>query len=281
MAINKVIYGGDTLIDLTSDTVTPPKLKIGAIAHAANGNTIQGELAGVYYGTTAPSPSDAPVWIDPSGTANTIGTEDVKYKIYNSVTDLGLVVGSATIVGAWSAMPNGSILICPQEDFLNSELPGDYAGEVEIIKNINGVVGKIEFHGKVDSIGDYRMFLDSSNIPTETWIRLPSQRTSLQFTWESNINSETNYSHAETDGHLVVINLKATLPTLTSWTELKIATIPQGYRPSQETQTIVADNKGVCICLFAKENGDLKINPGNVTDLTSRYFRGCLTYFID
>ena len=67
MAINKVVYGGDTLIDLTSDTVTPPKLKVGAVAHAANGVTISGELAGVYYGETEPSSSDTAVWIDPSG----------------------------------------------------------------------------------------------------------------------------------------------------------------------------------------------------------------------
>lgn len=43
MAYNKVIYGGQTLIDLTSDTVTPNTLLTGAIAHDKSGSTIEGE----------------------------------------------------------------------------------------------------------------------------------------------------------------------------------------------------------------------------------------------
>ena len=42
MAINKVIYGGDVLIDLTGDTVTADKLASGVTAHDASGATITG-----------------------------------------------------------------------------------------------------------------------------------------------------------------------------------------------------------------------------------------------
>ena len=42
MAINKVIYGGNTLIDLTSDTVTPDKLAEGITAHDKSGALITG-----------------------------------------------------------------------------------------------------------------------------------------------------------------------------------------------------------------------------------------------
>ena len=42
MAISKVIYGGQTLIDLTADTITPDKLKKGYTAHGANGEVING-----------------------------------------------------------------------------------------------------------------------------------------------------------------------------------------------------------------------------------------------
>lgn len=42
MAINKIIYGGETLIDLTSDTVTPEKLLKGASCHDKSGEVIQG-----------------------------------------------------------------------------------------------------------------------------------------------------------------------------------------------------------------------------------------------
>lgn len=42
MAINKVIYGGNVLIDLTSDTITPDKLAEGVKAHDASGAQITG-----------------------------------------------------------------------------------------------------------------------------------------------------------------------------------------------------------------------------------------------
>lgn len=44
MAVNKVNYGGQTLIDLTGDSVTPETLAEGATAHDASGNVIVGTL---------------------------------------------------------------------------------------------------------------------------------------------------------------------------------------------------------------------------------------------
>lgn len=42
---NKIIYGGQTLIDLTEDTVTPETLKQGVTAHDASGEIITGTLS--------------------------------------------------------------------------------------------------------------------------------------------------------------------------------------------------------------------------------------------
>ena len=42
MAINKVVFDNNTLIDLTSDTVTPSSLGYGVTAHAADGTSIVG-----------------------------------------------------------------------------------------------------------------------------------------------------------------------------------------------------------------------------------------------
>lgn len=44
MATNKVIYNGNTLIDLTDDTVTPETLMKGVTAHNASGETIVGTM---------------------------------------------------------------------------------------------------------------------------------------------------------------------------------------------------------------------------------------------
>ena len=42
--VNKVIFGNDTLIDLTSDTVSPSGLLQGLVAHDKSGATINGTL---------------------------------------------------------------------------------------------------------------------------------------------------------------------------------------------------------------------------------------------
>lgn len=45
MAISKVIYGGNTLIDLTADTIAADKLLKGITAHGADGEQITGTCA--------------------------------------------------------------------------------------------------------------------------------------------------------------------------------------------------------------------------------------------
>lgn len=50
MAVNKVIYDGNTLIDLTADTVTAEALAEGETAHDASGKTITGTMTAVQYG---------------------------------------------------------------------------------------------------------------------------------------------------------------------------------------------------------------------------------------
>ena len=44
MAISKVVYGGSTLVDLTSDTVTPETLLEGVTAHDKSGALIVGTM---------------------------------------------------------------------------------------------------------------------------------------------------------------------------------------------------------------------------------------------
>lgn len=42
MAVSKIVYGGDTLIDLTADTIVADKLLKGYTAHGADGEVING-----------------------------------------------------------------------------------------------------------------------------------------------------------------------------------------------------------------------------------------------
>ncbi len=43
MAVNKIVYGNETLIDLTNDTVVPEVLRRGYTAHKADGTVVTGE----------------------------------------------------------------------------------------------------------------------------------------------------------------------------------------------------------------------------------------------
>lgn len=66
---------------------------------------------------------------------------DVSYKIYNSVTDIGLTSGSATISGVWNALPNYSIAILQWGDIASGQRPTTY-GFLEIHKlySTNGTI---------------------------------------------------------------------------------------------------------------------------------------------
>lgn len=60
MAINKVIYGTETLLDLTNDTVTADNLRSGITAHSKSGEQIIGTLVVkvVQVSSTEPSSED-------------------------------------------------------------------------------------------------------------------------------------------------------------------------------------------------------------------------------
>lgn len=93
------------------------------------------------------------------------------FRMFSSVTYLGLTSGSATIAGAFAAMPSASILICTTSDFATSETPtsGDFTGTIVITK-LSTYRAFIQAFSKSDSAGDYRMFCDSSTgVPSGNW----------------------------------------------------------------------------------------------------------------
>ena len=57
MAVNKVVYGSRTLVDLTQDTVASDKLVRGYTAHDKAGNAITGSLKIQVYRTGNGEPS--------------------------------------------------------------------------------------------------------------------------------------------------------------------------------------------------------------------------------
>lgn len=90
------------------------------------------------------------------------------FRTFSAVNQLGLTTGSATIAQAWAALPNNSILVAQKSDFLSTTVPSQ-SGTVFIVRSESAARGWIEFFTKGADAPDYRMGLNSSNNPTETW----------------------------------------------------------------------------------------------------------------
>lgn len=99
MAINKVVYGNNTLIDLTADTVTADKILKGYKAHASSGEQIVGT-----------STFDADTQ-DATATADEILAGETAYNKGNKVTGTmknnGAVAGKITTKAGAYSVPQG------------------------------------------------------------------------------------------------------------------------------------------------------------------------------
>lgn len=59
MAVSKVVYGNNTLIDLTSDTVSTDNLVDGYVAHNSAGEKINGSLKYITYYSGSDEPDSS------------------------------------------------------------------------------------------------------------------------------------------------------------------------------------------------------------------------------
>lgn len=106
-----------------------------------------------------------------------VGTSDVKYKIYNSVVDLGLTSESATISDAWTALRAiaPAMLVCPSSEFASAQRPNQYGTiTIAVAYSQSSIVrGWVDFHGYGSGVGDYRQFISSSDAkPIGTWVKV-------------------------------------------------------------------------------------------------------------
>lgn len=108
MAINKVIYGGSTLIDLTGDTVTDAShIMRGRFGHLANGDRVEGTggaSQSIYTGTSAPSSSlgeDGDIYIqaDAGGSLEAY-PEDFTASDMNNTSNASACIGKSADEGS-------------------------------------------------------------------------------------------------------------------------------------------------------------------------------------
>lgn len=99
MAINKVIYGGETLIDLTSDTVTADKMLTGYTAHDKSGAPVTGTCD--YDSNTQDATATAAELLE-NKTAYVKGS-----KVTGTMPNRGAVTGSIAAKEEQYTVPNG------------------------------------------------------------------------------------------------------------------------------------------------------------------------------
>lgn len=99
MAYSKVIYGGKTLIDLTSDTVTADKLLTGITAHGADGELVTGTCS-FDSNTTNANAKAAEILAGKTAYVN-------KIKVTGTMTNRGAVTGTVSTKDGQFTIPQG------------------------------------------------------------------------------------------------------------------------------------------------------------------------------
>lgn len=90
MAVNKVVYGGETLVDLTGDTVTPETMLVGATAHNRSGE----QIAGAVDLSTKADKADLTAHIDNTSNPHGVTAEQIGALSLSGGTMTGALYGT-------------------------------------------------------------------------------------------------------------------------------------------------------------------------------------------
>ena len=102
MAINKVEYGGNTLIDLTSDSVTPENLLSGVTAHDASGKKITGTFDSDKYLEKTGDASDTTVTFTQATSRTNIYSKEKLSVIMGKIAKFFADLKTVAVTGKYS-----------------------------------------------------------------------------------------------------------------------------------------------------------------------------------
>ena len=184
MAVNKVIYGGNTLVDLTGDTVTAADLADGVKATGADGNPIVGLMKKVTIDSSLSASSTNPVQnkVIYNALLNKVGTD-----IYSGFALMG---ATSTIAWRQGSQPIGSINATnytgtaakATQDGAGNVITETYATKADVsgvVKSVNGT--------KPDTDGNVTIDVSDGGVSTSapnTWTGKQTFR-KMKFGFES------------------------------------------------------------------------------------------------
>lgn len=133
MGVNKIIYGGKTLMDLTADTVTADKLLEGITAHDMSGATITGTCT---YDSDTSDANAAVAEILTGKTAYARGA-----KVTGTMPNNGSVTGTISTKAGTYTIPNGYHDGSGKVSISSTEQAKIIAGNIKSGVTILGVAG--------------------------------------------------------------------------------------------------------------------------------------------
>ena len=186
MAVSKVVLGNETLVDLTSDTVSEDTLLVGTTAHAANGEQITGGVVvtPMYTGTKAAIeeaialgkiPEDAVVNITDDEETSSFQTQI--NEINSSLEALNTYSTEEKVVGTWV---DGSKIY--QKSFVDVNLNG--LTHVDISSLSIKTVINIEAIGTFDNNSVGSLNYNDNNYVSFIWLN--PEKTTLSVNEKNN-----------------------------------------------------------------------------------------------
>jgi hypothetical protein len=174
MGVSKVVYGSNTLIDLTGDTITAADLMQGKTAHGANGEPITGTYSGGSNWELVAS-AEVELNVTSTSTQNSLATlnvgkevlKDNTYYLFSRVRDTAgarpgywvgsdqLLVspksGSSWIIGGQSASIGYIAYICTSSGAVQASTMSAKYGVW--VKSDDAIYGRMYYSGRYNSSG--------------------------------------------------------------------------------------------------------------------------------